>query len=568
MQTLRLFPSRQVLRTCLCVVVLAAMCPQAHAAGEPPAIRAAIDKAMDHLRKNLQDQAGGFASIGALGLLKGGEPPTSPVLQQVVREIYGKINTSAGYRPKSSGIYEAGVDLMVLANHDAEQHRVQIQAVLDYLLAKQYPGGEWNYEGEMDGGDTSMVQYAMLGLWAAQRSGLQVPQENVERAARWLLKSQKPSGGFGYHPYSTSNVHPSEETPSMTMAGTAALGICRVMLYPETNPAFQQTKEPPKRKFGVLEEVNVEDLPQEQVANGKSAVPVADMTRGIGRGFAWLNQRWTVNTGRWEYYYLYTLERAAALGGFARVGTHDWYAEGAGHLLGRQLEDGSWNGTAGSGKMGGTAFGILFLIKATGKTLGAPDVGGGLLAGGRGLPDDLSELAMKDGEVVKEKKLGPLDELLKELANTKDFDVADVQAAILEKVEISTPEEREALIQQKDLLLRLVDDPRAEVRRTAMWALGRTDDLKVSRPLINVLKKDNNVDVLIEARNALCFLSRRPRGFGEPESPFYSLAEDADQAARDQALAEWRATVLEKWGEWYRSVQPYEQRDELESFGL
>lgn len=356
----------------------------------------------------------------------------------------------------------------------------------------------------------------------------------------------------------------------MTAAGASAVGIARIVLYPESNPFGPgKKKEPAKKKFGVLEEVQVDATAEELSVKGegRSRIPIGTMEGSMKRALNWLSRNYNIRQSpKFHFYYLYTLERCASLAGVQRIGNNDWYADGTNFLLSTQEKNGSWKG-GDSGPLASTCFAVLFLMRATGKTLGAPDVGGGLLAGGRGLPDDLSELAMKDGEVVQEKKLGPLDELLKELVNTKDFDVADVQKAIVEKVEIGTPEDREKLIEQKDLLLRLVKDKRTEVRRTAMWALGRTDDLRVAKPLIAALRNDNNVDVMVEARSALCVLSRRPRGFGFPVGPYDDIPEDASDEQKMAALKQWRAIVFEAWRDWYLSVRPYDERDELAPFG-
>ena len=536
------------------------------AAGEPPKIRAAINKAKQYINDFAGTQGGGTLSLAALALLKDGEKLNNATVSRGVTAVLGKIRGNA-YNP-GGHIYESGVDLMVLANADPEKFRPQMQAITSYLLKSQLSNGSWDYR-DPDGGDTSMMQYALLGLWAAQRNGIEIPKTAIENAASWMLRTQRPSGGFIYHPQSTGKHHAGEEELGITSAGISSVGITRVMLYPEVLQPQKPEPKKGKKKFGVLEQVNLDTTPDEaaKVKSGKSSVAKAALTGSLARGVGWLGQRFSVRSSpRYHMYYIYTLERAASLSLTQRVGTHDWYAEGSAFLVSGQSQDGSWQ-LGSSGNVASTAFGILFLVRATGKVMGLPEVGGGLLAGGRGLPDDLSEARLKDGKVEKEEALGPLDELLKELANTKDFSVGEVQQAIVEKVQISTPEEREKLIEQKDLLLRLATDKRDEVRRTAMWALGRTDDLKVAKSLLLALKTDNNVDILVEARNSLCALSRKPRGFGFPPGPYDELAESASDKEKSQALTEWRFNVFNRWADWYRSVRPYVERDELDRIG-
>ena len=81
----------------------------------------------------------------------------------------------------------------------------------------------------------------------------------------------------------------------------------------------------------------------------------------------------------WHYYYLYGLERAGALSGAGLFERHDWYLEGAQHLVDEQRDNGSWIGQEaldsvpwkGAGPDAATAnfldscFALLFLKRAT-----------------------------------------------------------------------------------------------------------------------------------------------------------------------------------------------------------
>ena len=87
-------------------------------------------------------------------------------------------------------------------------------------------------------------------------------------------------------------------------------------------------------------------------------------------GLAWLGSHFAVadNPGRgkdWLLYYLYGIERAGVLYGTEKIGDHDWYLEGAKHLLDTQGGDGSWKVSGGEHPTWDTCFAILFLKKAT-----------------------------------------------------------------------------------------------------------------------------------------------------------------------------------------------------------
>ena len=66
-----------------------------------------------------------------------------------------------------------------------------------------------------------------------------------------------------------------------------------------------------------------------------------------------------------KMYYLYGMERAGRLSGERFFGDHDWYREGAAHLIKQQKSTGGWR-SGGHGENApeiATAFGLLFLAK-------------------------------------------------------------------------------------------------------------------------------------------------------------------------------------------------------------
>ena len=188
-----------------------------------------------------------------------------------------------------------------------------------------------------------------------------------------------------------------------------------------------------------------------------------------------------------------------------------------------------------------------------------PTFGGGVLAGGRGLPTNMANVDVTADGIKAKKSDTPLDRLLADLENPKSQNVEAAQASLVEAVQVGN---REQLIGQKDLLLKLAKDSRVEVRRTAFWGLGRCNDLRVGPVLIRGLL-DPDFDVSEEARNALCILSRRPRGFGILEDVLAKLPDSATPAERDAVAEKWRREHAQRWKEWYQKVRPYEERDRL-----
>ena len=215
----------------------------------------------------------------------------------------------------------------------------------------------WRYPSS--GIDHSNTQYALLGLASARRCGVPVDRNVFLTAAKHLLDAQEKTGpevrrivhvdqGEGYARRYLTNSYdrargwgykPGDQaTGSMTTAGVSSLAICRSELlgwsgYPKT----------------ISER----------------------MERGVKDGLAWLNKNFAVDRnppGRkgWHYYYLFGLERAGVLTDVKFIGDHDWYKEGADHLLRAQRENGSWRGgRKDQGTLTNTCFALLFLRRAT-----------------------------------------------------------------------------------------------------------------------------------------------------------------------------------------------------------
>lgn len=538
-----------------------------------PAVRKAVARGVAFLRTHAEQGTGGRPSLAAYAMRKAYVRRDDPTITAIIESVKEKVNNGR-YRPsvRDEHIYESAVDLMLLVESFPQRDRPEIMAIVDYIRSKQSTNGAWDYlPPRKSNGDTSITQYALLGLWAAKRAGIDVPNSAWNRAANWYAATQYEDGGFSYHPGGTND---SEPRLGISAAALGGLGITRLFLFPDVPISNTDHPVSPKQKsvLALLDSVDAE-----------STVGVSQIDRTIGRGLEWVIRRyrientdpaamsqltpeeskWTESYGttRFIYYYLYSIERLAALLDVKKIGEHDWYREGTQFCLRTQNEDGSWKGWSDSsgGMSPGTSFAILFLLRATEKTLKkqSGSVGGGLLAGGRGLPDNLSRVQVRGGNVEVRKMVGAIDDLLAELENPRSLDVEAAQQALIAKVQLG---DRESLIGQKERLLELVKSRRPEVRRTALWALGRCATFHDAPVLIRALE-DPNASVAVEARNALCWLSREPNGFGLPDRPFHALVVDASDSQRKAAFEAWQAKAVKRWRRWYVSVRPYDTRN-------
>ena len=535
-------------------------------AADKAKIQLAIGKAQNYL---LQQKLGGpEGAIAAMALIKSGTDKKNPTISKVIEEVVAKTK-SGTYTPVEHHIYEAGVDLMLLEAADSELYRPQIQIIADDLMAKQQPNGSWFYPTvkDTDSGDTSISQYAVLGLWAASRAGIVIPNEVFENLVRWHVAKQRSDGGFCYHPFEARVViNPDFTTSSSTMtaAGSSSLLIARRILFGESDMDSDVRPADTKKRFGVLERFQEEKKP---VSRGPVTLNVASIDAALKNSIKWINNHYEDRSNRrevWFAYHLYCIERVAALMDVVKIGNHDWYELGSDELVLRQTADGSWNDLCRP--VPATAMGLMFLTKAT-QTIITPKrriamLGGGLQAGGRGLPDNLDAVDVTDGNLKARKIVGEVDNLLIELERSSDAKVEELQAAVVELVQLDRPDQ---LIGQVARLRKLSTDNRPEVRRTAIWALGRSGDLSGAPNLIKALS-DPDLAIAREASLALSILARRPEGCGLAVDPTedsqMGLSEASTEAERAAALDKWQAESKRRWNEWYLKNRVYEERDD------
>ena len=131
---------------------------------------------------------GGMTALCTLTLLKSGVRRNDDAIQRALRAIYAT---------EFKSTYGHSVRLMMLdALGLPDVAREKAAASLDFLVANQVDG-VWAYP--TGGADLSNTQFALLGLRAAHRLGLEVPDATVQNAIkalpRWL---DKDTGGFAY----------------------------------------------------------------------------------------------------------------------------------------------------------------------------------------------------------------------------------------------------------------------------------------------------------------------------------------------------------------------------------
>ena len=346
-------------RGAFAAAVLALCSTPARAESLHEQVNRAIDRGVVAIRRSLgADGAGttddhqsfpeGDTALLLYTLLKSGVAVDDPQVRRAAEWLRDK-------RPAKT--YSAALVVLALdALHDPA-FEGQIRTTAEWIEKRINPvDRRWGYpDGETD---LSNTQLAALALWTAERHGVKPKPDLWNAVLAGALENQKESGAFAYRSYY-------DETGAMTVAGMT-IAVLALPRLPESGH---------ERRVGELR---------------KRA------SDGMDRAWKWLDARFTAEGNPhgphglahdWTEYWLYGIERLAAIAKRDRIGGKDWYDVGARRLVATQGDDGAWRSPRD------TCFALLFLRRATLTSMG-----------------DSSRPTTGDGVVVEKKPTKPKNE--------------------------------------------------------------------------------------------------------------------------------------------------------------
>lgn len=432
-------------------------------------------------------------------------------------------------------------------NKPTPQLPVAVQELLKKVKQTSQVAGE-------ERGDNSNTQFAIMGLWVAQRHGFPA-QQALRRTAIRFRQSVNSDGGWSYttSPGNTSSA-------AMTCAGLLALAMGaaeEAML--SAHRGGGSTPAPPVVAF--------EKDPI--IRNALLALGTA-----VGQPVGLEVLRNSPNVLTQGHYFLWSLERVAVIYGLRTIGGKDWYSWGAELLIVSQSEDGGWLGEYTGGGVD-TSFALLFLRRANlardlsaalqgrlgdpGAQLQKGGVGGTELLAGKGIksnvnfrtrptktssgaPPQAPAAAGFDQETrqlvnaMLRADVSRRETLLSEYQQAKGAAYTDALAAVISRLtEIERIKAREALTLRlaRMTVATLRDrlrDEQPEIRRAAALAFAVKEDRSAIAALIDLLE-DPEPLVARAAHTALKDLTKQDFG----PSP------RADTADSRRSAAAWRA---------------------------
>jgi hypothetical protein len=521
-------------------VLLAGSRPAGAVTPASPEVRKLIDSALAYLERPFNDangnKLGGKCLVG-LAFLKANrrDHPRVAEAVQACRE-----GMAGEFSQVTLDVYSHGLAVIFLceaATKDTSYSR-EIQWYLNTMRQRQKDHGGWGYY-DQETGDTSQTQYATLSYWEAQRRGIRIDSGSVERVAEWLIRTQGPDGCWGYQgiigPPGQPVPQDGRQSCSMLSAGLGSTYICAKLLGLHAGLAVDYTEghEAPPPLPAALRRVGEEETGLANTTIRPQRIQPAELLKTIERAHGWMDKNYKIDIGAYSFYYLYALERYRS---FQEVfdGAWEeeprWYNDGYEFLVKKQLNGSYWHG--GCQPVCDTAFAVLFLLRSTQQSLRGT-LGEGALVSGRGLPSNLANAKLVDGQLVIAQVQTKVDALLAMVDAGDDATLDDLardpSQLVVEQVDANSARR----------LQQLARGGEPDVRLLAVRALGRIGNLDYAPTLIFALT-DPDRRVVLEARNGLRFISRRFSGYGPPDS----------------FTEEQRYEAIDAWKKWYRSLRP------------
>ena len=497
---------------------------------ESPEVRKLIQAGLKSLDGHNERRLGGLCLI-ALAFIKDGASPENPHVQTAVQAC----QQTTGQQMAKEGMYTNGLAIIFLAELDADKYRNKISQFAGALFARQKAHGGWGYSS-YNKGDTSQTQYAALSIWELLQVGMAPSVGKVDACTNWMLRTQDPSGAWGYQgndPGSFQLTEQSKVTASMLAAGMGSTLIFGNVLGLTKPGAGSEVVE--QQPISSVLKVAEPEGKRVRTISG-SSVRKEQLLSAISRGQAWYEKNFDeklIAESEYPAYMLYSLERYKSFEELLQGAPEEepeWYQMGYRYLKEEQQPEGGWKSR--SRPPCSTAFAVLFLLRSTQKSIKA-NLGQGTLVGGRGLAANLSRMKMRQGRLVTEEKPTEIDQFLGMLdgEGSADLEALVNDPTALQVNNVSLDEARR--LQQ----LAKSGDPTGRI--LAVRALSNMQNLDFAPTFIYALT-DPDRRVVREARDGLRFVSRKFKGYG--------LEDNFDDSQRYAAI--------DRWKTWYRLVRP------------
>ncbi len=181
-----------------------------------PAVKTMIAKGLKWLARR-QNTNGSFSNpqapvaitaLSGLAFVAGGslpgQGPYAHNVSQALKFVLSQCQQSGLIAGPSEGnpMYSHGFATLFLAETYGEAHlpslRQKLQKAVRLIVQCQNNQGGWRYQPVPMDADLSVTICQVMALRAARDAGIAVPRRTIERAIRFVRRLQNPDGGFSY----------------------------------------------------------------------------------------------------------------------------------------------------------------------------------------------------------------------------------------------------------------------------------------------------------------------------------------------------------------------------------
>ena len=552
---------------------------------EHPYVKKLADRAVKVLQK--ADSTPGHNTMAALAIVEHGKrynkevPQNNKVVNKAVEHIRDECANGKSFYNERETYYPA-VALILLAEVDASRNRDQIIYLLDVLKKRQQGHGGFTYSNE-DTGDCSQTQFAGLAMWVASSHRFEVDLGMAERTLNWFCQVSQ-NGRWSYK-YDKNGKPTNGPTLSMQAAGISSVYLMADLLQLKDRVYDVEASTGASDGLGLPSTVQLYIPPAEGQTGLRRTGPLVKFDKSllgstISAGNRSFDGVFTYKYPKWNFYYLYALERYCyfrqqAEGNLGGGKFEKWYDGGVDFIASVQGKNGSFKaGHGATNSISTTAFAVLFLVRSS-EIISLPPAEGAS-NGGKGFGD--GTLTRTEGAtIVSSEAEQNLVEMMKSLQSNEKLStekLRQINDSLKKQIVEFRNEDDKSRAKVQGFLRQMVGAKNYYRRLIAVRFLAGEQDMDNVPGLIYAVS-DPDFRIAFEAHQGLRLISRKIDSMKLSKTTIENahrspgrLKEESPQIAA--VMRSEFKTMEERWSDWFLKIRPnaelYKQ-DEVETGG-
>ncbi len=541
---------------------------------EHPRVKKMADQAVKTLQNGARQE--GHNAMAALAIVEHGKrynrrvPRDNSVVKAAVAHIRQQCANGKSFHSEKETYYPA-IALILLAEVDAEANHSQILHLLEVLKKRQEVHGGYTYKRQ-DTGDCSQTQFAGLAMWVAKSHGFDVDIEMAKKTLNWFCKVSR--GGQWSYIYNKDGQPQQGPTLSMQAAGISSVYLLADMLQLNRRVVDMKTGGRANEGLGLPSTVKIYVPPVEGKSRKRRGEgPLTSFDRGLlggtlGAGNRSFENVFVYQYPRWNYYYLYAVERYCyfrqqAEGHLGGGKFENWYDGGVEYLASKQDKGGSFKGEGLMTEASATAFAVLFLVRSS-EIISLPPAEG-QMAGNKGFGEGVLKRT-KSGKVLSseaEQDLSTMISLLKDNDTLSSEQLARINESLKKQIVEFRNQDEKSRAEVQAFLRSMVGAKNYYRRLIAVRFLAGEQDMDNVPGLIYAVS-DPDFRIAYEAHQGLRLVSRKIDSMKLSGTTLENARRDPGPLKRDspQIVSAMRSefeSMEKRWSEWFLKIRPNAQ---------